>query len=158
MAGVDFIVEVNPKDFKKFTNVIESQIVGVNKDTAEDLGKFAVKQLSDLTSAWRHTVEFEVETEGRKGDITLLVSTDDEIFKFLDKGTRVRRAIMSPDFVPKTTVGSLQSKRGRGGVVFISKKVNRPGIKARKFSERVTRNVDARAEQTFNRNFKKRIK
>lgn len=56
-------------------------------------------------------------------------------FNWLEKGTKVRRAIMSKPFIPKTRVRQLNSWRGKGGVVFISKKVKRPGIKARKWTE-----------------------
>lgn len=54
---------------------------------------------------------------------------------FLDKGTKVRHAVMSNPFVAKTTPKLLSSKRGRGKMIIVRKDINRPGIKARKWSE-----------------------
>jgi len=50
---------------------------------------------------------------------------------FLELGTRVRYAVMSRDFKAKTRRGVLGSSAGKGGMVFVSKKIRRPGIKAR---------------------------
>ena len=54
---------------------------------------------------------------------------------WLDQGTRVRRALMSPDFKPKTRHRTMGSRMGRGGVLFVSRRIARPGIKAREWSE-----------------------
>ena len=50
---------------------------------------------------------------------------------WLDKGTKVRYATMSMNFRAKTSVGSLSSGSGRGGLLFVNKKRPRLGIKAR---------------------------
>jgi hypothetical protein len=45
---------------------------------------------------------------------------------------------MTPDFMPKSRVGSLTANKGRGGVMFgPSKRINRPGIKARNFDKTI---------------------
>ena len=54
---------------------------------------------------------------------------------WLDQGTKVRYATMTPKFVPKTRGGQLNSWKGRGGMLFVNKKRPRPGIKARHFIE-----------------------
>lgn len=54
---------------------------------------------------------------------------------WLDLGTRVRYAVMSNPFIPKTRAGQLQSWAGKGKMLFVSKKHPMPGIKARKFSK-----------------------
>lgn len=61
-------------------------------------------------------------------------------WRWLDEGTRVRRALMSRDWISKTApagskLGSFQSFGGRGKVVFVSRKIRRPGIKARNWSK-----------------------
>lgn len=61
------------------------------------------------------------------------VYTVDEIYAYLNFGTRVRHALMSPDFLPKTEPGVIGSKPGAGGVVRVSRLLELPGIKARKF-------------------------
>jgi hypothetical protein len=54
---------------------------------------------------------------------------------WLDLGTKVRYAVMSPNFVPKTRPGQLNSWAGKGKMLFVSKKHPMPGIKARKFTK-----------------------
>lgn len=154
--SVDFIVEVDPKDFVKFTKILENKILDVNEATAKKLGNNAIKLLKDLTKPWTHPVEFEAVTEGSKDNIAVLVGTDDKIFGFLDKGTSVRRAVMAPGFKAKTSPGSLKSGGGKGGVIFISKKISLPGIKARNFTDNVAKIIDRQAEQEFNKAAKKK--
>ncbi len=88
------------------------------------------------TRTWEHEVTFRQMTE-IEPEPTVLVYTTDEIYGYVSGGTRVRRALMSRDFSPKTRPGVLDSRPGRGGVVFISRKLNRPGIQARRFPELV---------------------
>ena len=53
---------------------------------------------------------------------------------FLNYGTKVRYAMMTPGFIPKTTIGNLSSRAGKGKMLFVSKKHPMPGIKARKWN------------------------
>ena len=66
-------------------------------------------------------------------------------WKYVDEGTRVRRAIMSRDWKSKTKPNVITSYAGRGRVVFISRKVNLPGIQARNFRDIIMRRIQARA-------------
>lgn len=57
---------------------------------------------------------------------------------FLNGGTSVRWAVMSPDWKSKTTPGTLKSGRGRGRVLAVGKKRlrrPRPGIEARNWTK-----------------------
>jgi hypothetical protein len=56
-------------------------------------------------------------------------------WNWLDLGTRVRRALMSSDWESKTTPNDYQSREGQGRVVFISKQLELPGIKARRWTK-----------------------
>lgn len=58
---------------------------------------------------------------------------------WLDKGTKVRHAVMSPDFEPKTRHRFIGSEKGKGRMVFVSKKINLPGIKAREWTQEITK-------------------
>jgi hypothetical protein len=71
-------------------------------------------------------------------------------FKFVDEGTRVRRAVMSADFIAKTKPNFIGSRAGRGGVVFIGKNVKRPGIKARNFTKIIKRNNESIFRKAIN--------
>lgn len=69
----------------------------------------------------------------------------DEPWKWVNQGTRVRRAIMSRDWRSKTKPNVISSFNGAGRVVFISRKITRPGIEARNFTNIISKRVQARA-------------
>jgi hypothetical protein len=102
----------------------------VNRDTSRSM----LRDYKRLVALWNHPVIFQQLTESTREDIIVIVGTEDSIFGYLDEGTSVRRALMSEDFSPKTRPGSLRSRPGQGGVVFISKDLALPGIEARDFT------------------------
>ena len=81
------------------------------------MGLQAAQDLKELEATWSHQSEFTVEVK----DDTVEVNTDDKIFHYLNEGTSVNKATMTPGFVAKTTVGSLRSGRGYGGKAFVSR-------------------------------------
>jgi hypothetical protein len=56
-------------------------------------------------------------------------------WNWLNSGTRVRRALMSSDWQSKTAPNDYQSGPGQGHVVFISRDLELPGIKPRRWSK-----------------------
>lgn len=104
----------------------------INKKTA----KAMKRSFARTTRTWEHAVQFRQLTESQPNP-TVLVYTTDPIYGYVSGGTRVRRALMSPDFSPKTRPGALDSRPGSGGVVFVSRKLSLPGIEARRFPELV---------------------
>lgn len=66
---------------------------------------------------------------------------------YLEFGTRVRYATMTSDFVPKTKVGWLGSRAGRGGLSYVNKKRPREGIDERKFSATIAHVRNRRFQQ-----------
>lgn len=60
-------------------------------------------------------------------------------WNWLDKGTRVRYATMTPNFQGKTKVGFIGSFPGRGGLAYVDKRRPRPGIKPRGFRPAIER-------------------
>lgn len=74
---------------------------------------------------------------GSSTGVSIEVLTDSAIYGYLDEGTRVRYATMTPDFQPKTRPRRIASYRGRGGVAYIDRRRPRPGIKAREFSKTI---------------------
>lgn len=112
--------------------------------------RIAPKMHADLkrpTMTWNPPVEFveqiflgtraAVESDKAGAGIAIAVTTEDKRFLFVDEGTKVRYATMSPDFVAKTKPNSLRAGKGRGRMLFVNKKKPRPGIKARNFSKMV---------------------
>lgn len=62
-----------------------------------------------------------------------IVTVTDDIYFYVNFGTSVRHALMSNPFVAKTSPGVLTAGAGVGKMVRVSKSINLPGIKARRF-------------------------
>lgn len=116
----------------------------------DDLGQEAKELFQKTTETWNHNVVF-VLTTNKDGRAVSTRGEEGQIYTYIDGGTRVRHAVMTPDFKPKTFVGKLYSAPGQGGMAFVSKKLNLPGIKARGFSETIQKKMDAK----FKREYKK---
>lgn len=132
--------KVTPQRKLKFPDPKKAfkKIQRINQSTA----KAMLKDFEKTTRTWENKPEFEVETSGASGqfggsgeDPSVTVTTDDDIYRYISRGTRVRYATMSPDFRPKTRVNRIVSYRGRGGMVFVDTSKPRPGIKARNYEK-----------------------
>lgn len=70
---------------------------------------------------WNHRVTFETSktfsrgARGREAEYGIRVTTDDQIWGWLNEGTEVRRRAMSYDFEPKTEPNNYESFEGQGG-------------------------------------------
>ena len=82
-------------------------------------------------ATWKHKVDFIINDYKEFGRE---IFTWDDKYMFVNDGTRIRYATMTPNFSAKSRPGSIGSVPGSGGVAFISKKHPRPGIKARSFN------------------------
>jgi len=84
------------------------------------------------TQTWKGKPEFFVKKEKEN---VRLVGTHNKIYRFITRGTRIRYATMTKDFVAKTVPGKIYSRVGRGGLAFVDKRKPRPGIQAREYEE-----------------------
>lgn len=126
-------------DTEAMLRAIENTLDGAARDIKID---FDV-----TTQTWRDRPEFTIDkSEGRR-----VVSTDNEIYGYLDQGTSVRYATMGPDFAPKTRTGFIGSNAGRGGVVRVSRLHPRPGIQARKFADTIQKKWQPQMQVIFQR-------
>lgn len=97
------------------------------------------RMLEKTVRTWTNKPDFEERIVDTPKTLRGEVVTTNKIYRYVNDGTSVRHAVMSRDFKAKTQVRVLGSRRGRGGVVFISRKIKRPGIKAREFTKEVAR-------------------
>lgn len=108
-------------------------------------GREMAKDFQQTTSTWNGAKpDFKPNISLAGGDASVIVEPTGSKkginkWNWLDQGTRVRRALMSPNWKSKTKPGRLRSGGGAGHVVFISKKLRRPGIKARGWSKTIGR-------------------
>lgn len=138
---------------KGLTSQFERQPAAVKKGMRE--AAEAVKQDFELTTqGWKHKVVFEI-TE--VDDTDLAVGTDDEVWGWVDEGTKphdivARRAAhlrIPTGGAAKTVPGRLTSGGGsRGSVIIFRKRVRHPGTKARRFTQEIQKRW-ARGVQPF---------
>lgn len=103
----------------------------------EDTGAEAMKLFYDIVSTWRHSVSFDNETPKQEGgDLVKTISTEDEPFWWLNEGVPHRKALMSRNFRPKTSVRTYKSGPGSPPFdpVLVHKMVRMPGIDAREWT------------------------
>lgn len=142
--GHDALRAIKPKrskflDPKEFQRAIH--------DALEESGETALKEFESTVTTWSDETKPTFTLKVTKD--TASVSTDSEIYKFVDKGTKPHdiaptkrsRLRFQQAYVPKTTprvVGS-QSGGGVGDFVFTRKVVHHPGTEARGFTEEIRR-------------------
>ncbi len=102
-------------------------------------GDLSAKRLTEPTRSWQGEKPgfFEI-TKVIRDRIILEIRMGGPAFGkkkwvWLNFGTRVRYAWMTPDFVAQTKVGSYFSKPGQGGFAFLGPPL--PGIEARRWGE-----------------------
>ena len=123
----------------------------------------ADKEFAKTYKTWEHKPTFKKVLKVSKREIVGSTTTtekgdSDNPYPFVTRGTKVRRAIMTSNFSPKTRAGVLGSGGGRGGVLFISKKVNRPGIKRRDFEPLVTKLEEPKFRKRISKAIKRAAK
>ena len=126
---------------KRWQNIAK-EMPNVLDDGVHELANEALALYQKTTRTWTHQPTFVAQ---RESTARWRVETDDPIYGYVDRGTRVRRALMSRDWVSKTKPNVIASYAGRGRVVFISRKLTLPGIKARNFSKRIREQIQPRA-------------
>ena len=104
-------------------------IVRATENALDNAAKAARVDFLVTTETFDHKVDFVIDKDDGRRE----VYTTDAPYYYVNFGTKVRHALMSPDFKAKTVPGAIRSNLGRGGVVIISKKINLPGIVAREF-------------------------
>jgi hypothetical protein len=120
----------------------------------EKSGKAIKKDYEKTTATWRHKVNFEIISDLDPSGPEVLVGTEDKIYKFIDEGTSIRYATMTPDFQPKTVKRVIGSRGGRGGLLYVDTRRPRPGIEAREFSKV----IEAKHQPRFKRQMEKAMR
>lgn len=105
------------------------------------------KDYQAITDTWEHEVVWDGAIS-LKGGPTMIVGTDDQIFKWLNDGTKPhdipkgmsKKTLMyQTGFIPKTKPNWIGSQKGgKSGNYVYSKKVHHPGIEARNYEKIMT--------------------
>ena len=131
-----------PKPFNKAALKVLRQPVERTIDEAAAL-------FEKTQATWEHKAKFKktVKETAAKIDGSVLTSGDgskEHPYPFVTRGTKVRRALMTPGFVAKSQKRIIGSGQGQGGVLFVSKRLSLPGIKAREFEEEIGEQMEPR--------------
>lgn len=119
-----------PKDLLPDANKLERILENALTMTAK-----AVKVDFDTTTkTWTTRPEFQI----ARGKFLRKVFTEDANYGFVNDGTTVRYALMSPDFKAKTRPGFIGSGAGAGDLIIVNRNNPRPGIKARQFDKMIS--------------------
>jgi hypothetical protein len=155
------VVQTNVLEVTQALDLKAKRLSQVVQDTAKDLGNRVWLDYQRTAETWKHRPKFERIVEIKGDTVTMLVGTDDLIYKFVDKGTK-------PHFIfPRTPGGSLAFQWGgpgsykaktRPGVLGSGggassgstvhfRYVKHPGTEPRRFSEVIQRKYDVMAKQ-----------
>lgn len=108
------------------------------------------KEFDATQSTFKGKFPIIIKDESGRNRIAWSCIVNGKIYFFISEGTSVRYATMSPDWRSKTrpSPGGLKAGAGRGRKLFVNRSRPRPGIKARKFDERIARKL---GKATFQR-------
>lgn len=123
--GMTVVLPKNNLDPKKLLRAVENALTGTAKSIKVDF--------DTTTRTWRERPTFTI----NQAPFQRIIGTEDDIYRYVSRGTSIRYATMMPGFAPKTRNRYLGSNMGKGGVAFVSKKHPKPGIKAREFEQAV---------------------
>jgi len=112
------------------------------------VGKDIKEDFEATTQTWKHKPKFDIKISLAGGTPSVEVGTGDEIYGFVDEGTKphviapvnAKRLVFATGYRAKTQPGVIGSSAGgANGDVVYAKVVHHPGTKARKFSEKIKR-------------------
>jgi len=132
MPDAFYFKQIKPARFK------DKELKRLLRNAVFRVGRRALRDYRRTTKTWDREVKFLLVTSVVAPGPTVIVGTDDRIYRFIDEGTDVRYATMDPAYVPKTVPGVLNSFPG-GGSYYLDVSNPRPGIEARGFSVMIQR-------------------
>ncbi len=132
-----------PKRSIKSKDVEKAVIAAVNSSL-----EVIERDFKRTTRTWEHKVEFTLIKASMSGaGLEGAVGTDDDVFNFVDKGTKAHLivprtaealAFQAGKYAPKTSPNVIGSHAGgsSGGIIYASY-VDHPGIEARNFTDEI---------------------
>jgi len=113
----------------------------LKRDTLIEIAEDALNDFEKTVATWDHKPEFVIEERAR----SFAVVTDDDIYHFVDAGTRPHIIPADPflafrgSYQAKTTPRVIMSRSGgaSGSYVYTTKDIHHPGTEAREFSKTI---------------------
>lgn len=133
-------------DTSELEAYLKARVAATRSKAIKALAEAARKAYADdVMGTWHTHYPIDVDVDERAG--TADVSVIGEVPFFLNVGTRVRYATMTPDFSPKTSPRVLRSGSGSGGLAYVNVNKPNPGIEKREFDKSVADEVSTQAPE-----------
>lgn len=123
--------------------------------------RILTNEFKKTTKTWSRPPKFQKKKIFVFNGRGIRIFTKDKKMLWVNKGTKKRWAVMSPDFTPKTRTRVIGSRSGSGRAILKGRRIMtargmgaKPGIKARNFDKEIAR----RRKPKFTRNVKTAIK
>lgn len=114
----------------------EAKIKRSISDTRDEISERIAVDFIATVETWSNEPKVQIVKKSNNEAEIFIV---DKRYTFVNNGTRVRYATMTPDFQAKTVPRIIASGPGQGGVAFVSRAHPRPGIKGRFFDEEIAK-------------------
>jgi hypothetical protein len=140
------------KAIKPKTLNVEGMMAALTK-AANEVADEMVVDFAFTTATWKHQPKFERLVQVGPDQIAILVGTDDEIYGYVNDGTRphpiypkrAKRLRFQPVYTAKTVPGSMTSRAGGPSGPFVySMGVQHPGTQPRNFDEKIEKETKPR--------------
>lgn len=114
------------------------------EEAAEEIRDGMLQDFETTTRTWDHRVEFEADVKVTAGTVTIVAGTDDEIYKYVDEGTREHdifpvhapALVFQGVYTAKTIPGVMGSRAGgASGPWQVRKAAHHPGTEPRDFTK-----------------------
>jgi hypothetical protein len=114
------------------------------QDAMDEVGRGIKEDYEETTRTWAHKVEFEADFKVTRQEASGTVSTDDEIYGYVENGTRphIIAAVNAPSlafqglYTAKTMPGTLGARQGgKSGPMVYAQVVHHPGTEPRDFTK-----------------------
>lgn len=152
--GMNLTIEINPIKGKMIDETVLSwRLLRAMQREVEVINR----EFNKTVWQWRSKPTFTKDAAIYPDKVKGTVSTDNKIYGYINNGTPIRHALMSDDWVSKTRPGFIGCGKGAGRVVAVSRKIRRPGIKARHFDTTISKRVLKRFTDKVNEEIAKGI-
>jgi hypothetical protein len=132
-----------------------------------EVGAAIKRDFHETTKTWKNKPFFDVVKSLRGGNLELMVATDDEIYMYVNDGTRPHKIrpkagnvlIFQSGYFAKTVPNVIDSQPGGSfGPVIGARSVNHPGTKARNFDKIIAKKFQPRFKRRMEEAMRRAVK
>lgn len=154
MAAIKRVRKTQPRNNKKLFNAIKKATMPVMEEHTELRERVTATWSEDdkPTFVPSITLEGNIITWALKVDAPEAPSstTGISVWRLLNDGTKVMRAIMTQPFERKTQPGQFASGPGQGGLYYYSKNISLPGIRRGGWDEKANQLLEPKMKRAIN--------